>query len=286
MESVRADARTAKHNLNVAVHTVRNSTALRCSCKVLNLTDILSSAIPYLDAIIENRGGGIPDRMAAQALDLIYSAEAISTHEAIKLARNNAHDVLVRACVQTLANPHDQDGLQRKLNLAFGRDIENSRDMEMRTRLLHAKRTIFGEGPHKKNRRRPARTNRPPRGLAAASAVVAEQVLASDSYSDGDGGAANATGSASAAAEEVAGAVVDLGDVAYVSLADYEVPLNRCARCGRQDPHGAHDKRGIFRKIRTVRSLKMSLFWPPGNQGVLKNLHNCWPPGRVSGSKS
>ena len=145
MEAARADAREATVHLNTAVHSVGGEST--------NVGAILKRATSYLRAVIENQGGGIPDRMAAQALDLIYAAEALLLKlsiEQIQLARNKVHDVVIRTRVQTLASPHDKDGLLRKFRLAFGRNIDNKQDNQMYTRLLHAKAKLFGEVPRPK----------------------------------------------------------------------------------------------------------------------------------------
>ena len=184
MEATRADAREATVHLNTAVHSVGGEST--------NVGAILKRATSYLRAVIENQGGGIPDRMAAQALDLIYAAEALLLKlsiEQIQLARNKVHDVVIRTCVRTLASPHDKDGLLKKFRLAFGRHIDNKQDNQMYTRLLHAKSKLFGEVPNRQKRRRPGKP-------AAGAERVAFR----------------------AATRAATSAIVYLGDVAYLSF--------------------------------------------------------------------
>ena len=119
-------------------------------------------ADPYLSAI-EQDPMGLPNSVAATALDAILFVEQAFVHWRIKSLRNNVQDVVVLACSRGVRNVHDNRVMHKIFVEAFGRDVEL--DVEMLSRLFQAMRKKFGEDPAA-----PARRRRPPRyGLRGVS---------------------------------------------------------------------------------------------------------------------
>ena len=115
--------------------------------------EVLKAAIPFLESIIKNPGD-VPDDIAGTALDTVYVSEAICAHPASRLARNCVQDVLVRSCCRS-CNPDDT----QSLNDAFVAAIGHNLNVDMLSRLHHAKRQIYGNDDDNDNarRRRPRR---------------------------------------------------------------------------------------------------------------------------------
>ena len=240
-----ATAEKTLRNLNTAVTTLRNHA---------EATQILQSAIPLVEQIMR-RPDSVESGIAAHAMEAIYSAEAICSHDAIKLCRNNAHDLVIH-CVCRNTNPHDKNALLLAIESAFGRSIESTQQ----SRLFHAKRHLFGEGPIASNRRRrPPRERDVRRQRAAAGAAAA-----AGDYDDVE---TASTGTFRIQRERVAAWLDELDELESSSEAAFPATstgsasafpatLNPkpetsgwswwCVGCEAQGVNGAHDLDGIF----------------------------------------
>ena len=151
LQELDASAESAQRALAIAV------SALQAQGEV---TNILSSAEVFLEAIMLNPDH-VSNATAAAAVDVVYAAEAVMSHDLLKSLRNNIHDVLILSCCRGMNIIRDgaveRDTIVPILCEAFGRPVFGL----LYSRLFNSRRQVRDGGPPGGRRPRPRRPRRP-----------------------------------------------------------------------------------------------------------------------------
>ena len=159
LQELDASAESAQRALAIAV------SALQAQGEV---TNILSSAEVFLEAIMLNPDH-VSNATAAAAVDVVYAAEAVMSHDLLKSLRNNIHDVLILSCCRGMNIIRDgaveRDTIVPILCEAFGRPVDATSAAtdpeQLYSRLFNSRRHVRDGGPPGGRRPRPRRPRRP-----------------------------------------------------------------------------------------------------------------------------